>query len=185
MGDRGFSSEMDEYIVLKLELKKYERSQRSLPKGLVVASPGAKQETRSQEMRLLKQYFQNWEVPYYGRLIGWREDSAVFVLENRQLVGGIYLCDRNIFDNDLKWGQLHYAFMDPEYKGLGIFSVIFRVAVERAQVWGLEGLYLSSDRHGLPELYERWGAVYWKRIDKRWKRLWKLVQVLRQALPWT
>ena len=46
-----------------------------------------------------------------------------------------------------------------------------RTAVERAGSWGLEGLYLNSDRHMLPEVYERWGARPWRIITKPSQKL--------------
>jgi GNAT superfamily N-acetyltransferase len=181
--EQNFSAEIDDYIVLKLVLTEYKGSQRSLPPGFEVADANVRSEIRDEEMRLLKLYFRNWRAPYYRRLKGWKDDSPIFVLKGDRLVGGVYLCDKNEFDDDPKWGQLHYAFMDPEYKGLGIYSVIFRTAVKRAQSWGLEGLYLNSDRYVLPEVYERWGAVHWKKIRKKRRGfLWRCVRFCRRII---
>jgi len=183
MQEKDFCAEIDEYIVLKLVLAEYKGSQRSLLPGFELADLSTRSTIRESEKSLLKLYFRNWEAPYYGRLKGWRDESPIFVLKGARLVGGIYLCSKNEFDEDPKWGQLHYAFMDPEFKGLGIYSVIFRTAVTRAQSWGLEGVYLNSDRHILPEVYERWGAVYWKKLKKGHRgRKQVCVQCLRRAI---
>lgn len=118
------------------------------------------------EKRLLKSYFRNWKAAFRGHLKGWRSDSPIYVLREGKLIGGIYLVATSEFNDDGQWGHLHYAFMDPSCKGLGIYRTIFTTAVERARSWGLEGLYLNSDRHLLPEVYERWGAVHWRTISK-------------------
>ncbi|MEM3434418.1 MAG: GNAT family N-acetyltransferase, partial [Candidatus Methanomethyliaceae archaeon] len=161
-----FADEINEYIVLKLVLSDYRGTNRPMPPEAEVAHPNIRPKVRKDEKRLLRLYFRNWKAPYYGRLPGWRDDSPVYILWNGQLACGVYLCDKNEFDNDNGWGQLHYAFVDPRFKGKGLYSLAFKEAVYRAQSWGLKGLYLNSDRHLLPEIYERWGAVFWKKIPK-------------------
>ncbi len=166
MGEREFTAELDEYVVLKLRLTEYRGSERALPPDCELADPALRPRWAGQERRLLKRYFRNWKSPHRGRLAGWRADSPLLVLRAGRLVAGVYLCGANEFDSDPGWGQLHYAFMDPACRGLGIYSVLFREAVQRARAWGLQGLYLNSDRHQLPEVYQRWGATPWKKIAK-------------------
>ena len=56
--------------------------------------------------------------------------------------------------------------VDPDYRGKGLYRLLFREAVRKAREWNLEGLYVNSDRHLLPEMYERWGAEPYRRIQK-------------------
>ena len=166
MSEREFTAEIEDYVVLKLRLEEYRPGGRPLPEGFELADWTARERVAREEKRLLKSYFRNWKAPLRGRLRGWRQDSPIYVLREGRLVGGVYLVATSEFNDDGKWGQLHYAFMDPSCKGLGIYRTLFGTAVERARAWGLEGLYLNSDRHLLPEVYERWGAVHWKTISK-------------------
>ena len=158
-----FTKEINEYIVLKLSLADYTGCTRSLPKQFELGrhTSDVEEMIRADEKRLLKYNFSLWQRPFYRQVNGWRTDTPIYVLHNNgRLVGGVYLCDKNEFDDNPYWGQLHYAFIDPQYKGQGIYSVIFRNAIERARTWGLQGLYLNSDRNMLPEVYERWGGQY-------------------------
>jgi GNAT superfamily N-acetyltransferase len=164
--EKQFTAEIDQYVVLKLQLAQFQDGGRELPAGFELAEPDKGERVAAQERRLLKRYFRNWKAPYRGRLEGWRPDSRLLVLREGRLVGGVYLCAANEFDDDRTWGQLHYAFMDPACKGQGIYSALFRAAVLRARAWGLAGLYLNSDRHLLPQVYERWGAVHWRTVPK-------------------
>ncbi len=82
-------------------------------------------------------------------------------------MGGVFVCDRNEFDDDPRWGQVHYAFLRHDHRGRGLYSALFRRAVELAASWGLEGLVINSDREILPEVYLRWGAVFWKTIPRK------------------
>ena len=167
MVEREFTAQIEEYVVLKLVLTEFRGQERPFPAGYELADPAVRERVRGQERRLLKRYFRNWKAPHRGRLRGWRSASPLLVLRAGRLVAGVYLCAANEFDADPRWGQLHYAFMDPACKGQGLYSVLFRAAVERATSWGLTGLYLNSDRHQLPQVYERWGAVHWRTIPKR------------------
>jgi GNAT superfamily N-acetyltransferase len=162
-----FTEEVDTYSILILHLGNYRASNRELPTGFDFVGPEQRPSIRAQEKQRLQTVFDDWDVPYCGRLPGWRIDSPVYVAHRLALVGGVYVCDQNEFDNDPARGQLHYAFMDPKFQGLGIYSVIFREAVRRANEWGLQVLYLNSDRYMLPEVYLRWGAQPWKTITKR------------------
>ncbi|MFQ5906494.1 MAG: GNAT family N-acetyltransferase [bacterium] len=164
-----FTSPIEEYVVLKLNLDDYKSTDRTLEEEYTICGSEVREKIRKYEKKLLSRYFENWNGPYEGTLRGWRRDSPIYVLHNGRLVAGVYLCSENEFDEGERWGQLHYAFMDPSYKGKGIYSVLFREAVRKARAWNLEGLILNSDRHLLPDVYLRWGAVAWKNIPKKRK----------------
>lgn len=159
-----FTQEVDTYTILTLRLEDYKTSKRQLPAGFKLS--GRLDQLRTQEKRLLQELFEDWRVPFSNRLPGFREDSPIFVVQGEQLVGGAFVCDKNEFDADPSRGQLHYAFIDPTFQGMGIYSVIFREAVNRALGWGLQELYLNSDRYMLPEVYLRWGARSWRVVRK-------------------
>jgi len=161
-----FTSLVDEYVVLKLALSNYRPTARRLPEGYEIHGADARKNIREEERSLLADNFEHWSGPYDGKLKGWRDDSPIFVLYHGSLVAGLYLCSQNEFDENKKWGQVHYAFMHPEHRGKGVYSVLFATAVEKAKEWKLEGLILNSDRHLLPEVYLRWGAEPWKRLPK-------------------
>jgi GNAT superfamily N-acetyltransferase len=162
-----FTSPLDEYVVLKLALPQYKATTRSLASGYQLGGFTVRDQVRQQEKQLLTRYFQNWAGPYEGSLEGWREDSPTYVLYGDALVAGVYLCAENEFNEGEDWGQVHYAFIDPEHGGRGVYSVLFQAVVEKARTWGLRGLILNSDRHLLPEVYIRWGAIPWKTIGKK------------------
>jgi len=161
-----FTQEIDTYIVLKLHLLHYKGTHKKLDKGFQIAGYEIRPKVRKREEQLLKLYFKNWEAPYLGKLFGWREDSPLYVLYNNNLIAGVYLCEKNEFNEGNRWGQLHYAFIDPSFKGRGIYSVLFKDAVDLAKSWKLNGLILNSDRYILPDVYIKWGAIPWKKIPK-------------------
>ena len=165
-----FTSLIDEYVVLKMLLSDYKRTTRALPQGYRISGPEARNSVREEEAALLADNFEHWSGPYEGTLKGWREDTPIYVVYHDNLVAGVYLCAQNEFDEDERWGQVHYAFMHPEHRGKGLYSVLFARVVEKAREWGLEGLILNSDRHLLPDVYLRWGAKPWKRIPKPQRR---------------
>jgi GNAT superfamily N-acetyltransferase len=154
------------YTVLILELNNYKPSTRALPDGIIIKDGNVSFSVRKQERKILKRVFDDWQIPFEQKLTGWRDDSPVFALYKGILIGGVYLCDRNMLDGEINSGQLHYAFMDPKYKGMGIYSVLFREAMKKAKSWGLNRVYLNSDRYILPDVYIRWGAQIWKTIPK-------------------
>jgi GNAT superfamily N-acetyltransferase len=164
--NRRFTEPVDTYTVLILNFDDYRGTSRELPNGFRFIDEPTRAMMRAQEKKILQQLFEDWDIPFFGKLRGWRADSPIFVAYNNRLIGGVYLCAQNEFDVDPARGQLHYAFMDLEFQGLGIYSVIFREAVERAQHWGLRALFLNSDRYLLPEVYLRWGAQAWRTIVK-------------------
>ncbi len=180
MSEKVFTAEIDEYIVLTLQLEAYKKSSRELPVGYTLLPEGSDVTPfREREQRLLRHYFVAWRKPVKGTLAGFNRNSPIFVVHGSQLIAGVYLCNKNEFGWN-GWGQLHYAFIDPAHGGKGIYSVIFREAVERAQRWKLIGLVLNSDRHLLPDIYERWGAIRYRVIRKSRLRtiagvLWNLI----------
>lgn len=161
-----FADELDEYVVLKLPLSSYKGTTRTLEDGFQIAGPEVRRRVRKDEKRLLKSYFRNWATPYYSKLKGWREDSPIYVLYQGKLVSGLYLCDQNEFEEE-NYGQLHYFFTDPEFRERGLHSILVREAMHRAQLWGLQGVIINTDRYLLPEVYIRWGATPWKKIMKK------------------
>lgn len=176
-----FTTEIDKYIILTLALKDYKPSKRSLPEGYTLLPSGADYSPyRDQEKELLQHYFVVWKKPFGKKLNGFRKDSPVLVAYGDKLVAGVYLCDRNELGR-AHWGQLHYAFINPSHKGKGLYSIIFREAIERARRWNIEGLVLNSDRFMLPEVYMRWGAIQLKTVKKGLLRkvagwVWNLLQ---------
>jgi len=180
-GMKIFTAELNEYAILTLELKDYKRSGRNLPGGYrLLLSTEDLSKYRETEKKLLQYYFVVWSRPFHGRLHGMRKDSPIFVVQGDKLVAGVYLCDENELDR-VRWGQLHYAFMDPSHAGMGIYSAIFREAIARAGDWGLDGLVLTSDRFMLPEVYIGWGAIPFKTFKKGLLRkaagyIWNILQ---------
>jgi GNAT superfamily N-acetyltransferase len=177
----GFTAEVDEYVILTLALKDYKPSTRSLPGGYTLLPAGADcSPYRDQEKKLLQHYFVVWAKPFGKKLDGLKNDSPILVTRKGELIAGVYLCDRNELRR-ARWGQLHYAFIEPSHGGKGIYSVVFKEAIERARRWNLEGLVLNSDRFMLPEVYRRWGAIELKRVRKDLLRkiagrAWNLLQ---------
>jgi GNAT superfamily N-acetyltransferase len=168
-----FSQEIDVYHILTIDLNDYIPSNKNLPNGLTIIHKYLNESLRTQEKKLLIRIFDDWQIPFNGKLIGFREDSPIFVIKDTQLIGGVYLCDKNEFDDKEDFGQLHYAFIDPSYQGLGIYSVVFSEVISKAKSWKLKSLYLNSDRHILPEIYIRWGAKRIRTLPKK-SRLNKL-----------
>lgn len=166
MSQHPFTEEVGSYTVLRLILSEYRPSARVLPDGFRIAGSEERPALLAQEKDLLRRTFEDWEIPYRGKLAGWRDESPIYSLCNAMLVGGLYLCAGNEFDDDKNWGQLHYFFVAPEFRGRGLHSVLVKEAVGRAVAWGLEGVYINTDRAGLPEVYVRWGAKVWKQIPK-------------------
>jgi GNAT superfamily N-acetyltransferase len=123
---------------------------------------------RDAERKLLRVYYDDWNVPFCGRLAGWRADSPIYVLRRGALVGGVYLCDKNEFGDEPSFGQLHYPFVASSERGKGIYSILFAQLVERARLWGLDGviitLLLTPDRLFQVPMYQRWGAVEERRM---------------------
>lgn len=190
-----FGDILDKYVVLKLPLNRYKGTSRTLESDFQIVGSEVREGIRKDEERLLSLYFRHWQAPYHGNLKGWRNDTPVYILYQGTLVSGMYLCDQNEFDEGINWGQLHYFFTEPAFKKKGLHSILVKQAMDRAKSWNLQGVIINTDRHLLPEVYIRWGAIPWKEIKKVHpdkvplaliKRLLrpagKLIQVLRALL---
>ena len=160
-----FGEELDKYVVLKLTLKKCKVPEYELDTNFKIYGIEARNNIKMDEKKLLKRYFRNWKVPYYNQLIGWERESPLYILYKEKLVSGLYVCSRNEFDEE-GWGQLHYFFTDPAFKGKKLHSRLVREAIKRAESWKLEGLIVNTDRNQLPDVYLKWGAISWKEIEK-------------------
>ncbi len=113
---------------------------------------------RSVERELLSSAFDHWQIPYERRFPGARKDSLLAVTKGDLLVGLAYLGA----DNQIglpNYGEGHYAVTRPEFRGRGLYGPWFTRRLERATSWGLAGLVLVTNREGMPELFERWGAL--------------------------
>jgi len=182
-----FADELEKYVVLKLALDKYKGTTRTLEAGFQIAGSEVRERIRKDEKRLLKLYFCNWVAPYYGNLKDWRDESPIYVLYQGRLVSGLYLCGQNEFDEEKSWGQVHYFFTDPAFKGTGLHSILFSKAIDRAKSWNLQGVIISTDRYLLPKVYVEWGAIPWKEVKKvnSWMPLTpskKFLELLRKLI---
>ena len=103
-----FTDEIDEYVVLTLKLDDYTSGDRTLSDGYeFLGAESDRSQFRQMEETLLRLYFRAWYKPFFGKLPGFRSDSAVFVARDGHLVAGVYLCDSNELGRE-GWGQLHY-----------------------------------------------------------------------------
>ena len=161
-----FTDPIETYTVLVLRLDEYIETQRDLPPGFDFLPLEKRSSIRAQEHALLKQLFDDWQIPYNGKLRGLRDDSAVFVMYGDELAGGVYVCDQNEFDDDPMHGQLHYVFTNPKYRGYGIYSMMVHESIQRMWNWGLREMFFNTDRYLLPNLHLRWGFKIWKEIPK-------------------
>ena len=161
-----FGDILDKYVVLKLPLNLYKGTAHTLKSDFQIAGAEVRERIRKDEKRLLRLYFKNWHLPYYCKLKGWRDDSPLYILHKGILVSGFYLCDKNEFNEDNSWGQLHYFYTEPAYKNKGLHSKLLEHAVDRAKSWNLHGVLINTDRYLLAEVYMRWGAMIWKEIKK-------------------
>jgi GNAT superfamily N-acetyltransferase len=180
-----FTDEVDDYTILKLDLADYPGTTRQLADGYRIAGPEVRPAVRARERSLIRSHFLSWASPYFGELRGWRDDSPLYLLHKDVLIGGIYVCALNQYGEE-GVGQLHYAYMDPAYRGKGLYSSLFALAVARARAWGLRGLYLNSDRFMLPDVYLRWGAkpyrVHHKARNKVARTAWSLIRRAKNGL---
>lgn len=83
-----FFDELDEYVVLKLPLDDFKGATKTLERNFEMAGYEVRGKIRKDERKLLKSFFHNWALPYYGTLNGWREDSPIYALHNGTLIGG-------------------------------------------------------------------------------------------------
>ena len=125
---------------------------------------------RSVERELLSSGFPNWRRPYERRFKGARKDSLVAVAEGELVVGVSYIAADNEIDWMLRnwgladlelpnYGELHYVVVRPEFRGRGLLGAMDTRRLERATSWGLAGVVLVTNREGLPEMYDRLGAL--------------------------
>jgi GNAT superfamily N-acetyltransferase len=184
--DRRFTQEAESYIVQVFCLNEYRGPTRKLPDDFAFLDPLRRDSVRAQERQLLRLIFDDWILPYDGRLPGFRVDSPILVMHGDRLVGGAFLCDRSEFPNEFVGGQVHYPFINSKFRGSGIYSAIFSQAVERAREWNLNEFCINTDRYGLPQVYARWGAKQWRVIQKSshlpQSRLWRVFQPLYPTL---
>ena len=144
---------LGEYQVLVLPRDRYPEP-RPLPEGFSFIN----EVPRSVERELLGPEFTHWQIPYERRFPGAREDSLLAVAKGELIVGISYLgADNRIGLSN--YGEAHYMVTRPEFRGLGLTFPRFTRRLERATSWGLAGLVMVSNREGIPELYERWGAL--------------------------
>jgi GNAT superfamily N-acetyltransferase len=161
-----FGDVVDKYLVLKLPLNLHNGPSYTIESDFQIAGAEVREKIRNDEKRLLSLYFENWRLPFYGKLNGWRVDSPLYILHKDILVSGIYLCDNNEFNEGINWGQLHYFYTEPAYKKRGLHSILVELAIKKAKSWNLQGLLVNTDRYLLAEVYMRRGAVIWKEIKK-------------------
>jgi GNAT superfamily N-acetyltransferase len=164
--DKYFGDILNKYIVLSLHVNHYQGTAHTLESDFQIAGSEVREIIKKDEERLLRQYFNRWDLPFSGKLNGWRNDSPIYILHNSVLVSGIYLCDNNEFNEGDNWGQLHYFYTDQAYKKKGLHSILFQHAINRAKLWNLQGVFINTDRHLLADVYTRWGAMVWKEIKK-------------------
>lgn len=165
-----FGEELEEYIILKLPINEYKNKKYSLEDGFEIVGFEARYQIRTEEKKLLQLYFRNWKIPYYNQLKGWRKESPLYIMYNGKLVSGLYVCSQNEF-NEEGWGQLHYFFTDPKYKGKKLHSILVKEAIKKSKLWGLQGLIINTDRNLLPEVYIKWGASEWKKNEKKYSSM--------------
>jgi GNAT superfamily N-acetyltransferase len=161
-----FGDILDKYVVLKLPLNLNNSPTHKLESDYQITGAEVREKIRNDEKRLLSLYFDNWQLPFHGKLNGWRDDSPLYILHNGVLASGIYLCDNNEFDEGINWGQLHYFYTAPAYKKKGLHSILVEHAIKKAKSWNLQGVLINTDRYLITELYLRREAVIWKEIKK-------------------
>jgi GNAT superfamily N-acetyltransferase len=115
---------------------------------------------RTVERELLRSEFERWRIPFLREFRGAREGSLVALASGDLIVGLAY----NVAaDNEIglpEYGQLHYPVLKPEFRGRGLYRALFAARLRRSESWGLPGLVVVTNREGLPELFERWGALW-------------------------
>jgi GNAT superfamily N-acetyltransferase len=165
---KDFTAVLNEYVILYLDINDYKPTKTGLPEGLNIEYGEPSDEGfKNQYQRLLKNDFICWKNPYYGKLKGYRKDSLIRVMKDKELIAGGLLCAGNQFDDETEQGEFHYVFVASEFRGRGVYSYLFNVAVERAKEWGLKGLYFDTDRKGLPDIKRRWGFKDLQVIKKK------------------
>lgn len=152
--------EGEKFFLLRLKLANYTHTHLTVPRNAEITSNLADRAMQDEEHRLLRLHFPNWQRPATKTLPGWREDSAVYLLWDGSLVGGMYICAGNeVSGQPAGWGQLHYFFADPSFKGIHSYMHLIDEAVRRARAWELEGVYIKTDRPKVARLFQYLNAV--------------------------
>ncbi len=156
---------LDEYHLLILPRDRYPEPS-PLPEGFSFVD----EVPRSVERELLSSEYPDWQRPYERRFQGGRKDSLVAVAKGDLVVGlsyvaaatdiGWMLRNWGLADLDLpNYGELHFVVIRPEFRGRGLLGAMDSRRLERATSWGLAGVVVVTNREGLPEVYDRWGAL--------------------------
>jgi GNAT superfamily N-acetyltransferase len=133
---------------------------------------------RTVERELLRSEFERWRIPFLREFRGAREGSLVALASGDLIVGLAYVAA----DNEIglpEYGQLHYPVLKPEFRGRGLYRALFAARLQRSANWGLPGVVVTTNREGLPELFERWGALRvgtWKPARGLTSRLRRRIQ---------
>lgn len=153
-------SEGEKFFLLRLKLADYTHAHVTISPRAQITSTLADAAMRDDERRLLRLHFPNWQRPATKNLPGWRENSAVYMLWDGRLVGGMYLCAGNeVSEQPAGWGQLHYFFADPDFKAIQSFMHLIDESVRRARVWELEGIYVKTNRPKVARFFKYLNAV--------------------------
>ena len=119
---------------------------------------------RSVERELLRSEFEHWRIPYERAFPGVRADSLLGIATGGQIVAIGYLGAENELGLP-NYGQAHYPVIRNEFRRKGLTGPRFAKLLDQASTWGLAGVVLALTREGLPELYERWGALPVGRLE--------------------
>lgn len=120
---------------------------------------------RDLERELLQSAFAAWERPFERRMPGWRDDSLLAMMEDGRLVCFAYMCTENEFGVP-ELGQGHYVVMHPDYRGKGVYNIFYARLMQHAAEMGMPGIVITTDRAGLADVYERWGAKFLRKVSK-------------------
>ena len=113
---------------------------------------------RSAEKELLQSEFEHWRIPYERAFPGARADSLFGISNGDRIVAITYLGAENEIGLS-GYGEGHYPVIARDFRRKGLNRPRFAKLLERASAWGLPGVVLAPSREGLPELYERSGAL--------------------------
>jgi GNAT superfamily N-acetyltransferase len=120
---------------------------------------------RDLEREMLQSAFSAWERPYERRMPGCRDDSLLAMFDGDRVVCFAYMCVENEFDVP-ELGQGHYVVVHPDYRGKGLYNIFYARLMQHAADMGLPGIVITTDRAGLADVYERWGAKFLRKIGK-------------------
>jgi GNAT superfamily N-acetyltransferase len=143
------------YHVSVLPRERFPELSSSLPDGFSFVDSVP----RSVERELLRSEFERWRIPFLRQFQGAREGSLMALASGDLIVGLGYIAS----DNEIglpEYGQLHYAVLKPEFRGRGLYRALFAARLRRSESWELSGVVFVTNREGLPELSERWGALW-------------------------